>query len=58
MNEKKLKPGPVPMSENGTKTLWVRLPRDVADVIEKRAKTAKTSTSAIIRGIVQSELTR
>jgi len=57
-HEKGLKRGPVPMSDKGTKTMWVRLPRELADIIEKRARMTKTSTSAIIRDIVRSELCR
>ena len=56
--EKGLKRGPVPMSDKGTKTMWVRLPRELADIIEKRAARENASTSLIIREIVRGALCR
>ena len=54
--KKKLKPGPRPMSDKGTKTLWVRLPVETADKVEKNAKKEKRSVSSIIRTIVENTL--
>ena len=54
--KKKLKPGPRPMSDKGTKTLWVRLPIETADKIEKNARKEKRSVSSIIRTIVENTL--
>ena len=56
--EKGLKRGPVPMSDKGTKTMWVRLPRELADIVEMRARMMKTSTSSVIRDMVRAELCR
>ena len=52
IDKKKLKPGPRPMSEKGTKTLWVRLPVETAERIESCAKKERRSVSSIIRGLV------
>ena len=56
--EQGLKRGPVPMSDKGTKTMWVRLPRELADIVEMRARMMNTSTSSVIRDMVRSELCR
>ena len=56
--EKGLKRGPVPMSDKGTKTFWIRLPRELADIVEKRARMTNASTSSIIRDMVRAELCR